>query len=100
MERITLPLRRDQLENLIHLERESWDFCFQGCLFKERSGERLMGNRSRGSKKQRITKNSLIRTYIDLLLSLKIDTREISDEKALTSRYKAALKAVKAKYPV
>jgi len=55
-----------------------------------------MGNRSIGSKKQRITKNSLIRTYIDLLLSLKIDTREISDEKELTSRYKAALKSVKA----
>lgn len=79
MERITLPLRRDQLENLIHLERE------------------IMGNRSKGYKKERITKNSLIRTYIDLLLSLKIDTREISDEKELTSRYKAALKAVKAK---
>ena len=74
MERITLPLRREQLENLIHLERE------------------IMGNRSRGSKKQRITKNSLIRIYVDLMLSVAINTREISDEKELGKRYKQALK--------
>ena len=74
MERITLPLRREQLENLIHLERK------------------IMGNRSRGSKKQRITKNSLIRIYVDLMLSVTINTREISDEKELGKRYKQALK--------
>lgn len=73
MERITLPLRRGQLEKLIHLERV------------------IMGNRSKSSKKERITKNSLIRIYIDIMLPLKIDTREISDEKELNKRYKEVL---------
>jgi len=63
MERITLPLRRDQLENLIHLERESWDFCFQGCFFKpcRRVETSILSQLKKGLWGKRIFPQSIVR---------------------------------------
>ncbi len=75
IERITVPLRFSQVEALARIERA------------------IMKNRSRQAKKQRITKNSIIRACLEVMLGLEFDLGEISDETELTRRIqKATLK--------
>jgi hypothetical protein len=69
---LTLRLREDQLEFLSKLERE------------------IMKKRSRANRKERITKNSIIRAIIDATRELKINTVEIGDEIELVRRFKLA----------
>jgi len=72
--RLTTLLRDDQLEFLDKLVRE------------------IKKNRSREYRKERITKNTLIRVFIDAFTHSKFDTKNIPDEKELLSR---VLKKVK-----
>jgi len=69
---LTLRLREDQLEFLTRLERE------------------IMKGRSRNNKRERITKNSIIRAIIDTARGLDINPYEIGDEKELVIRFKQA----------
>jgi hypothetical protein len=69
---LTLRLREDQLEFLARLERE------------------IMKGRSRNNKKERITKNSIIRAMIDTARGVDINLHEIGDEKELVVRFKRA----------
>lgn len=69
---LTLRLREDQLEFLTKLERE------------------IMKKRSRNNKKERITKNSIIRAIIDAVRNLNINANEIGEEKELVVRFKQA----------
>ena len=66
--KLTLRLKDDQLEFLSRLERE------------------IMKNRSSENRKERITKNSVIRAMVDTFRNLDIDTREIGDEEELVKR--------------
>jgi len=68
LERLTVPLPFDQVQALSKLERS------------------IMKNRSRNSKKQRITKNSIIRACLEVFLTLDLDTNEIPDETELARR--------------
>jgi hypothetical protein len=52
----------------------------------------IMKGRSSKSRKERITKNSIIRASVDALASLNIDTREIPDEATFLGRIKQAMK--------
>ena len=45
-----------------------------------------MKSRSRRAKKQRITKNSIIRACLQVFLSLDLDVKEIPDEAELAKR--------------
>ena len=63
---LTARLRGDQIDFLNDLER------------------RIMRNRSQ--KRQRITKNSLLRAAVDMLHMLDFDAREIGDEEELRRR--------------
>lgn len=74
--KLSILLRQDQLEHLTNLE---WQ---------------IMKNRSPENKKERITKNSIIRAYIDTLSSVKIDTSEIRDEVELLRRLKSKLQVL------
>ena len=69
---LTLRLREDQLEFLTKLERE------------------IMKKRSRNNKKERITKNSILRAIIDAVRNLNINANEIGEEKELVVRFKQA----------
>lgn len=69
---LTLRLREDQLDFLLKLERE------------------IMKKRSRANRKERITKNSIIRAIIDATRELEINTVEIGDETELVRRFKLA----------
>ena len=66
--KLTVRLKEDQLEFLSRLERE------------------IMKNRSSDNRKERITKNSVIRAMVDTFRNLDIDTREIGDEEELVKR--------------
>ena len=54
-----------------------------------------MKGRSSKNRKERITKNSIIRTAIEILKLLAIDTREVPDEETLLKRIRAAIAALK-----
>lgn len=74
--RLTLRLNEDQLDFLSGLERE------------------VMKNRSSKNKKERITKNSIIRAMLENLKYLDFDKKEIPDEKTLQNRIKNAVKEI------
>jgi hypothetical protein len=69
-------LRDDQLEFLARLTRE------------------IMKNRTSAYKKERITKNTIIRALVDNLKELKLDVRNIPDEIELTKRIADVIKSV------
>ena len=71
--KLTLRLKEDQLEFLSRLERE------------------IMKNRSSVNRRERITKNSIIRAMIGAFGSLSIDTKEIGDENELIERFIRAI---------
>lgn len=66
--KLTLRLNDEQLNFLTNLERS------------------IMKNRSSKNKKERITKNSLIRSSIELLKTINFDKSEISEERVLIER--------------
>lgn len=68
--KLTLRLAEDHLNFLSELERE------------------IMKNRSSKNKKERITKNSIIRAMLESLKLIDFDKKEIPDEKELKSRLK------------
>ena len=70
--KLTLRLREDQLEFLSKLERE------------------IMKKRSRANRKERITKNSIIRAIIEAARNLEINSTEIGDEAELIKRFRRA----------
>ncbi|HDD64593.1 MAG TPA: hypothetical protein ENF61_00585 [Firmicutes bacterium] len=72
--RLTTLLREDQLEFLEKLVRE------------------IKKNRTAPYRKERITKNTLIRVFIDAFMHTKIDTRNIPDEETLLSRVMEKIK--------
>jgi hypothetical protein len=72
--KLSILLRQDQLDFLESLARE------------------IMSNREQGYKKERITKNSIIRTFIDILKEIDFDNDNISDEKELFERIKRQIK--------
>jgi hypothetical protein len=67
--KLTLRLRENQLEFLSRFERE------------------IMKNRSPVNRRERITKNSILRAMIDAFGSLSIETNEIGDEDELKKRF-------------
>lgn len=73
IERVTVPLKLSQVGALAGLERQ------------------IMKKRSREAKKQRITKNSIIRACLEVFLKIDFDKREIADEAELTRRIKKAV---------
>jgi len=77
--KLTIRLKEDQLQFLSRLERE------------------IMKNRSSANKKERITKNSIIRAIIDIFQDLNIDTNEISDEDVLLRKLKRAVQMPESK---
>jgi len=74
-ERITVPLRVEQVDKLGKIERL------------------IMKSRSRNAKKQRITKNTIIRACLDAFFNLDFDIKEIQDENELRNRILKALKS-------
>lgn len=60
--------------------------------FLETMERRIM--RSRRRKRERITKNTIIRAAIELLMALEWDWTDIADEEELIARVKAAARAV------
>lgn len=66
--RLTSLLREDQLDFLEKLIRD------------------IQKNRAPEYRKERITKNTLIRVFIDAFMDKKIDTSDIPDEEALLAR--------------
>jgi hypothetical protein len=74
-ERVTVPLRRTQVESLANLERL------------------MRKSRSLKSRKQRITKNAIIRACLDVFLKLEFDFSEISDETELVRRIEKAVRS-------
>jgi hypothetical protein len=77
--KLTIRLKEDQLQFLSRLERE------------------IMKNRSRPNRKERITKNSIIRAIIDTFQDLSIDTNEIGDEDMLLKKLKRAVQISESK---
>jgi len=63
-------IRKDQLEFLEGFARE------------------IMMNREPGNKRERITKNTVLRTYIDILKDVQINKKNIPDETELIKRIK------------
>ena len=55
----------------------------------------IIRGRSGANRKERITKNSIIRAAIEILKPLAIDAREIPDEETLLKRIRAAMAAEK-----
>lgn len=72
--KLTVRLSEEHLEFLSSLERE------------------IMKNRSRKNRKERITKNSIIRSVIDVFRNLDYEKSEISSEEELTRRIREGLK--------
>jgi Mg2+ and Co2+ transporter CorA len=66
--KLSILLREDQLEFLEKLTRE------------------IMSKRDSNNKKERITKNTILRACVDVLRKLDIDKVNISDEKELLKR--------------
>lgn len=71
--KLSILLREDQLDHLKQLERM------------------IMKSRSSKNKEERITKNTIIRTYLDVLSGLDIDVREVKNEEDLLERIKSKL---------
>lgn len=74
LEVVTLRINNEDLEFLHNLERQ------------------IMKNRSRENRKERITKNSIMRAMIACLKNVKFDKKEISDENELRIRMMRGLK--------
>ena len=72
--RLTSLLREDQLDFLEKLTRE------------------IQKNRAPEFRKERITKNTLIRVFIDAFMDARIDTSNIPDEETLLQRVKERIK--------
>ena len=73
LEAITVRLRGDQLEFLERLTRE------------------IMGNRERDSRKERITKNTVVRACLDALREVGFDSSNIPDETELLRRIRVGV---------
>jgi len=73
--KLSVLLRRDQLEFLEGLTRE------------------IMTNRDSDHKKERITKNTILRAFIDAFKELNIDKENVSDEEELLRRIKEGIRA-------
>ncbi len=71
---VTLRISSEDFEFLHNLERE------------------IMKNRSRENKKERITKNSIIRAMLACLKNVKFDRKDIPDENELRIRMMRGLK--------
>lgn len=71
--RLTVPVTPDQEELLTRIVRT------------------ISTNRSKSNRQQRITKASVIRSYIDAMSSVTLDYDEIPDEKELVRRLLEAL---------
>ncbi|PIX16576.1 hypothetical protein COZ71_07345 [Candidatus Desantisbacteria bacterium CG_4_8_14_3_um_filter_40_12] len=71
--KLSILLRQDQLDWLSLLERK------------------VMKNRSSRNKKERITKNTIIRACLDLIKEIDFDVREIADEAEFLLHLKHAL---------
>ncbi len=71
--KLTVRLSDEQLEFLSSLERK------------------IMRNRSAHNRAERITKNSVIRSIINVLMNVKLDTKEIGDEPELERRIATAM---------
>lgn len=54
--------------------------------FLERMTREIMGNRDRDSRRERITKNTIVRACLDVLQGLEIDTAKVPDEEELRRR--------------
>ncbi|MCX8082268.1 MAG: hypothetical protein N3D17_02560 [bacterium] len=72
--RLTSLLREDQLDFLEKLTRE------------------IQKNRKPEFRKERITKNTLMRVFIDAFMETKINTVDIPDEETLLKRVKERIK--------
>ncbi len=72
--RLTSLLREDQLEFLEKLIRD------------------IQKNRAPEYRKERITKNTLMRVFIDAFMDVKIDTADIPDEETLLKKIRQAIK--------
>ena len=70
--KLSVLLRQDQLE------------------FLERQVREIMGNRDRDNRKERITKNTVVRICLDALRDMEFDTANIPDEEELRRRVRAA----------
>lgn len=71
---VTLRISREDFEFLHNLERE------------------IMKNRSRENKKERITKNSIMRAMLGCLKNVKFDRKDIPDENELRIRIMRGIK--------
>ena len=54
----------------------------------------IMKNRTPGYKRERITKNTIIRALIDALQELELDIQNVADESELAKRMKDAIKGI------
>jgi len=72
--KLSILLRQDQLDSLENITRE------------------IMQHRKKGNKKERITKNTILRAYIDALKDLTVKTNNIPDEAELLKRIKEVIK--------
>ena len=72
--KLTIRISEQQLSYLSNLERE------------------IMKSRSKENKKERITKNSIIRVMISVLSDLEFDHSEIPDEEFLFKRMSRSIK--------
>jgi len=72
--RLTVPFSQQHLEFLDKLQRE------------------ILKNRERSYKKERITKNSIIRACIDAFREAQINLKNIPDEQTLVERLKEKIK--------
>lgn len=73
--RLTSLLREDQLDFLEKLIRD------------------IQKNRTREFRKERITKNTLMRAFIDAFMDIKIDTLNIPDEEVLLERVRKKIRS-------
>jgi len=60
--------------------------------FLEKLVREIKKNRTAPYRKERITKNTLIRVFIDTFMQSKFDTKNIPDEKTLLARVLAKIK--------
>ncbi|MCM8764649.1 MAG: hypothetical protein NC830_04745 [Candidatus Omnitrophica bacterium] len=73
--RLTVPFTEEHLTFLDRLQRE------------------ILKNRDHQHKKERITKNSIIRACIDAFRNVKLDLKNIPDEETLLERLKDRIKS-------
>jgi hypothetical protein len=72
--KLSILLREDQLDFLEQLTRE------------------IMTSRDSANKKERITKNTILRAFIDAFKDLDVDTESIPDEEELLKRIKERIR--------